>query len=131
MIRARMSACALVLWALGASAAMASAPRAWVDRTPEAFRQGRLEGVAVAGDGGVVLAPRLELRGERLATRAWDVAVDSRGRVVVATGDPGAVLRYDPASDRLEEIFRAAEPEVQAIALAGEVVYAATGPDGR
>jgi hypothetical protein len=41
------------------------------------------------------------------------------------------VLRYDPASGRLDEIFRASEPEVQAVAVSGEIVYAATGPEGR
>lgn len=131
MTGGRRPALALLLLLLSASGASGSAPRAWVDRTAEAFRQGRLEGVAVAGDGGIVLAPRIVVRGEGFGTRAWGVAVDSRGRVVVATGDPGTVLRYDPATDHLEEIFRATEPEVQAVALSGEVVYAATGPEGR
>lgn len=111
--------------------AAASAPRAWIDRTAEAFRQGRLDGVAAAGEGAVVLAPHLEVRHGGDATRYWDVAVDRKGRAVVASGDPGTVLRYDPASGRAEVIFRATEPEVQAVAVAGEVVFAATGPEGR
>lgn len=127
--RIRPVAVWLVLAAV-AGAAMASTGRSWRDETAEAFERGTAEGIAVAGDGTLRPAPGLVPLLEGAAPRFWAVAVDAEGRIWCAGGGEGRLHRL-AADGTHEQVFRADEPEILALAADGPSVFAATGPEGR
>jgi hypothetical protein len=121
-----------ILAALAAvfGAAVASTGRSWRDETVEAFQRGTAEGVTVDGDGALRPAPGLVPLLEGAAPRFWAVAVDAEGRIWCAGGGEGRLHRLAPDGTH-EQVFRAEEPEILALAADGTSVFAATGPEGR
>ncbi|MDQ7007827.1 MAG: hypothetical protein Q9Q40_11410 [Acidobacteriota bacterium] len=114
---------------LALPAVVAVEEQSWT-REGAGFRAGQLEGMQVTPAGRLVPAPaRVEL-GRPAEGVLWDAAF-SRGRLVVAAGDPARVLVYGRPGQPAVEHFL---PDGgQAFALAPgkrDVLYVATGPRG-
>ena len=109
----------------------AASPAAWEMNSFEDFLKGRFEGVSLARDGRVTLAPKLETIFGSDQPMVWSVAQTSSGALYLGTGHRGRLYRIDPAG-KSEVVFTAAEPEIFAVAVdAKDRVYAATSPNGK
>lgn len=62
------------------------------------------------------------------STYVWDMAFDGAGRLLVAAGDPGRVLRLD--SDGRAEVLYEGQSHVRVLLVSGDVIYAGTADAG-
>ncbi len=118
------------LLCLTANAAFADGTRTWTQSKYEEFSKGTATGVAINNAGGMELAPEVRQVFASPSTYIWAVAVDDAGNVYAAAGSPARVYKISP-DGKAVVIFEAKELQVQAIAVVGGVVYAATAPDGK
>ncbi len=123
--------------------ALASAPvapahetRVWEQDRYEDFEKGTLQNLSLRSDGKLLLAPKFRLLGDPALSYIWALAEDSRGRIYVAGGSPGKVVRItrdpkDPkAAPKIETVFQSKELEIHALAVdRQDNVYAAASPD--
>ena len=106
-------------------------PQFWEVRTYEEFRDGELEGLSIAGEARLVLAPDFDMvfdTGEPLVVSA---VADSNGRVYLGTGHAGKVFTVD--SDGNGSLLAdLGELDVLSMAVDGDDnLFAATSPNGR
>ncbi|HWR52445.1 MAG TPA: hypothetical protein VN428_15140 [Bryobacteraceae bacterium] len=120
-----------VLTLVACASAMASSPRAWEMNNYSDFLAGRFDGVALAKEGRLTLAPRAETLFASDQPIVWSVVRAADGTIYAATGHRGRVFRIDPQG-KGTLLWTAPEPEVFALALdARGVLYAATSPNGK
>ena len=109
---------------------MARAPEAWVHRERKDYVNAALEGVALAENGALSLAPNA---GEPIhipAEMVWCAAV-AEGSVYVGTGNQGGIYRVSPDGE-VSDFFSTGELSVNSLCLDGEGnLYAATSPRGK
>ncbi len=114
-----------------AVAAPAATTTYWELNSYTDFLKGKLEGVSLARDGRLRLAPKTETLFTGEQPVIWSLARGPQSSVYLATGHLGQVYRVDGAG-KSELIWTAPEPEVFAIAVdAKGVLYAGTSPDGK
>ena len=99
------------------------------------LREGEASGIAVTSRGRLELAPTLGRVSRPLATgdpgQVFAIASDAGGRILLATGPDGQIVRVAPGGES-SVLFRAAEPLVTALLpLPGGDLLAATAPGGK
>ena len=99
------------------------------------LREGEASGIAVTSRGRLELAPALGRVSHPLASgdpaQVFAIASDSGGRILLATGPDGQIVRVSPGGDS-SVLFRASEPLVTALLpLPGGDLLAATAPGGK
>jgi streptogramin lyase len=130
--RRRLGAALAFAPALLALAGTASAvsPKYWIHDSSEEFAKGEPDGVSVLADGSLRLAPALERLAEIDEPYLWDVAVETKSKVIYAgTGDEGRVYKVD--GKKAELFFQSAGLEVFSLAVDGKGrVFAGAAPEG-
>jgi WD40 repeat protein len=112
-------------------AALAEGTHTWEQSTFDELTKGTATGVAIRSVGGLELAPSFTSLYETPSTYIWAVAADQAGNVYVATGAPARVYRITPKG-QASIILEPQELQVQALQVGpGDVIYAATVPDGK
>lgn len=122
--------CIALLLAFLSTFAAAEGTQTWRQSKFEDFEKGTAKGVAITSEGQLELAPSFKLINTTPSTFIWAMAADREGNIYAATGAPARVYRITPEG-RATVIFQPKELQVQALALNGDVLYAATSPDGR
>jgi hypothetical protein len=116
--------------ALLAARLTASGPAFWTIATAGDFLRGQSDGVYISLAGVVSAGPQLTSRLTSTPAQIWSLAAASDGTLWAGTGGDGKVLRVRQGQPE-ETVFDSGEANVFAIAVAGNRVYAATGPDGK
>jgi sugar lactone lactonase YvrE len=119
--------CALL--AAGAALVRASGPTFWTVATTADLLQGTSDGVLIDRNGTLTAGPLLTNRLTTAPPQIWSLAAAPDGTLWAGTGGDGRVIRIRQGQAE-ETVFDAAQNNVFAIAVAGERVYVATGPDG-
>ncbi len=122
----------VALCALVAAAAPSFASKVRAFRAAEAsdFLAGELDGVSVGPLGKLRLASALEKVAGVEEPFMLSAARDGRGGWVLGTGNSGKVLHVS-STGVVRELFATEEPEVFAVWVDGDRVYAAGSPDAR
>ncbi len=109
---------------------LSSASPSWVHRAKADYAKARLNGVAVAADGSLSLAPATRSAAAMPADAIWSIAVRN-GVSYVGTGATGLVYKVTDTGE-VTKFFSTGEMNVTALAFdsAGRL-YAATSPHGR
>jgi hypothetical protein len=113
-----------------ATSVRASGPAFWTIAVAADFLKGMSDGVYVSLDGVLTAGPQLTSRLTSTPAQVWSLASAPDGTLWAGTGGDGKLLRLRPGQAE-ETAFDSDEPNVFAVAVAGDRVYAATGPDGR
>ncbi len=112
-------------------AAHAEGTRNWEQSKFDELTKGTATGIAIRNSGGLELAPTFKSLYATPSTYIWAIAADDAGNVYVAAGAPARVYCITPGG-KATIIFEPKELQVQALKIGpGEVVYAATAPDGK
>jgi outer membrane protein assembly factor BamB len=123
-----LKACGLLLLT---SAMWAEGTQLWQQSKFDEFEKGTSNGIAIASDGKLQLAPSLKSIYTSPSTYIWQVVSDTQGNAYLGAGSPARVYRVTP-DGKATTIFEAKELQVQAMAIdADGTIYAATSPDGR
>ena len=100
-----------IAWAPDGHLFVAAGPSGSVYRVPEAHAGGDLDSWA-----------------ELDVAYVWDLAVDSRGRLIAGTGGDAAIVRIDDG--QVEHLYETAEPNVTTVAVDATGIVAATDGNG-
>ena len=120
--------CLLVLSA--ASATEAGRAKAWQQHAYDDFAKGESEGISIAADGALELAPALVELASLEAERVWSMAPNPKGGLYVGTGDSGRLFAVDDKG-QAELLFDSPELVLHAlIASPDGRLYAGSAPDG-
>ena len=112
----------LFFWLLSAaSATEAGRAKTWQQYAYDDFAAGESEGISIAADGALELAPALVELASLEAERVWSMAPNPKGGLYVGTGDSGRLFVIDDAG---QATLRFDSPELVLHTLI-------TGPDGR
>lgn len=121
----------LCLVALLLVTAFAGGPVFWRVNTRAEIEQGDAEGVSIADNGTLILAPAFTELFDTKQAYIWSVAADAAGNVYLGTGHEGRIFRVD-AAGRGALLYKTEELDVMALAVDGSGnVYAGTSPDGK
>lgn len=122
----------VVLAALAfAGAAFCATPSFWETSGFTDFMKGKLDGVSLARDGRITLAPKLDTWFDSGQPVIWSVATAVDGTVYAGTGNNGRVYRIQP-DGKSSVLWTADRPEVFALTVDSKgVVYAGSSPDGK
>jgi hypothetical protein len=108
----------------------ASGPAFWTVATAADFLRGQSDGVYVSLTGVLTAGPQLTSRLSSTPAQVWSLASGPDGTLYAGTGGEGKLLRLRPGQPE-DTVFDSDEANVFAVAVSGNRVYAATGPDGR
>jgi sugar lactone lactonase YvrE len=122
----------LILCACGVfgTRAFASGPAFWTVASASEFLRGQSDGVFVSLAGVVSAGPQLTNRLTSTPAQVWALAAAPDGTLWAGTGGDGKVLRLRQGQAE-EAVFDPEEANVFSVAVSGNRVYAATGPDGK
>lgn len=113
-----------------APCAFAARTRIWQQTNYPDFARAESINISISSDGYITLGPwitRLPLR----QVFVWDVAVDSKGQIYVATGRRGCVYKISADGKRVTEICQLKEMNALSVAVDKKGrVYVGTAPDG-
>lgn len=102
----------------------------WKEDSRAEFEQGKLTQVAVTGIGKLRLSNDVADLGPVTEPYVWRIATDSKGNLIVGTGDQGAIHRIAP-DGRSALLYRSSEIHIHSIVVDKEDnVYAGTSPRG-
>jgi hypothetical protein len=122
---------AALLCLTGTLSLTAASTKVWELNTYQDFVKGRFEGISLARDGRLQLAPKLDTLFASDQPAIWSVAQGQDGTLYAGTGHRGRLYRIDPAG-RSSLLWTAEQPEIFAVAVDVKgTVYAATSPDGK
>ena len=112
------------------SATEAGRAKAWQQHAYDDFAQGESEGISIAADGALELAPALVELASLEAERVWSMAPNPKGGLYVGTGDSGRLFAIDDKG-QAELLFDSPELVLHAL-IAGPDgrLYAGSAPDG-
>lgn len=108
----------------------AGGPSFWTVATAADFLRGTSDGVSVSSLGTLSAGPPLTNRLRAAPPQVWSVTDAPDGTIWAGTGGDGRVIRLRPNQPE-ETVFDADEPNIFAVAVSGNRVYAASSPDGR
>jgi hypothetical protein len=116
---------------LGIYSVSAGGPVFWRVNTRAEIEKGDAQGVSIADNGAITLAPALAEVFDTKQAYIWSAAADNAGNVYLGTGHDGRVFKVD-ASGKGALLYKTAELDVMALACDAQgVVYAGTAPDGK
>ena len=112
------------------SATEAGRAKAWQQHAYDDFAEGESEGISIAADGALELAPALVELASLEAERVWSMAPNPKGGLYVGTGDSGRLFAIDDKG-QAELLFDSPELVLHAL-IAGPDgrLYAGSAPDG-
>ena len=120
--------CLLVLSV--ASATQAGRAKAWQQHAYEDFAKGESEGISIAADGALELAPALVELAALEAERVWSMVPNPKGGLYVGTGDSGRLFAVDDEG-QAELLFDSPELVLHALIVGPDGrLYAGSAPDG-
>jgi hypothetical protein len=114
---------------LVAANVFAVAPQFWRVSTPEDFLAGELEGFAITSRGELKIAPAMRKVAAFTDPFVLSQAVSPNGDRFFGTGNDGKLYRL--RGEDLKLLFTAPEPEIYAVAFAGNALYVGTSPNGK
>ena len=121
----------LLIFLILFSNALATKPRIQTHSTFSQFQRGTLENISILYDGKLSLAPQKTLLMDTGDPFVWDIVIDKKGNIYLATGNDGRVYKISAKKDS-SIFFDAPELEVYALALDNnDNLYAATSPNGK
>ncbi len=111
--------------------ALAGGPVFWEISRQEEVTRGDAQGISIAENGSMTLAPAFELIFDTKEAFVWSSAVDAAGNIYLGTGHEGRIFKVgkDGAGRLLYD-----SPELDVTALATDLqgnLYAGTSPDGK
>ncbi len=112
-------------------AVSAGGPVFWRVNTRAEVEKGDAQGVSIADNGTITLAPALAEVFDTKQAYVWSAVADAAGNVYLGTGHEGRVFKVD-ASGKGALLYKTSELDVMALAVdrTGNV-YAGTSPDGK
>ena len=113
-----------------AAFACAEGTSSWTQSSYDEFSRGTAKGVAIRSNGTLELAPAFTPVFTSPSTFIWAMATAEDGSVYLAAGQPARVYRVT-RDGKAAIVFEPKELQVQALAVSGNVIYAATSPDGK
>ncbi len=112
-------------------AAVAGGPIFWRISTRADIEKGDANGVSIADNGALTLAPAFTEVYDTKQAYVWATVADNAGNVYLGTGHEGRVFKVD-ASGKGSLLYKTSELDVMALAVdASGNVYAGTAPDGK
>ncbi len=121
------------LFIIGVSifAVSAAGPVFWRVNTRAEVEKGDAQGVSIADNGTITLAPELAEVFDTKQAYVWSAVADNSGNVYLGTGHEGRVFKVD-AGGKGSLLYKTSELDVMALAVdARGNVYAGTSPDGK
>ena len=103
------------------SATQAGRAKAWQQHAYDDFAEGESEGISIAADGALELAPALVELASLEAERVWSMTPNPKGGLYVGTGDSGRLFAVNDEG-QAELLFDSPELVLHALV---------TGPDGQ
>src|SRR5690349_4268930 len=128
LIRRTLLPLILLVWLVLPTAA--SGPMFWTVASPAEFLKGTSDGVFISLQGVLSPGPAFANRLTSTPAQVWSAVESTDGTVWAGTGADGRLLRLR-AGQPEATAFDAEEPNIFAVAAAGNRVYAASSPDGR
>ncbi len=111
--------------------AFAGGPIFWRISTRADIEKGDANGVSIADNGALTLAPAFTEVYDTKQAYVWAAIADNAGNVYLGTGHEGRVFKVD-ASGKGALLYKTSELDVMALAVdASGNVYAGTAPDGK
>jgi hypothetical protein len=111
-----------------APAAFAVSPQFWRVTSADEFLAGESTGIAITSKGELKVAPATTKTAAVSDPFVLSQARDDRGTLYVGTGNDGKVYRLEGSS--MKEVFKAAEPEIYALAWHRGALLVASSPNG-
>ena len=109
----------------------ASGPVFWRVNTRAEIEKGDANGVSIADNGTITLAPALNEVFDTKQAYVWSAVSDKSGNVYLGTGHEGRVFKVD-AAGKGSLLYKTSELDVMALAVdSSGNVYAGTSPDGK
>jgi hypothetical protein len=126
--------CALGLLSIGSRlefTASAGGPVFWRINTRAEVERGDAQGISIADNGSLTLAPAFAEVFDTKQAYIWSAASDASGSIYLGTGHEGRIFKVDPAG-KGALLYKAPELSVMALAVDGRGnLYAGTSPDGK
>jgi hypothetical protein len=111
--------------------AFAGGPVFWRISTRADIERGDANGVSIADNGALTLAPAFTEVYDTKQAYVWAAVADNAGNVYLGTGHEGRVFKVD-AAGKGSLLYKTSELDVMALAVdASGNVYAGTAPDGK
>jgi hypothetical protein len=111
--------------------AFAGGPVFWRVSTRADIEKGDANGVSIADNGALTLAPAFTEVYDTKQAYVWAAVADNAGNVYLGTGHEGRVFKVD-ATGKGALLYKTSELDVMALAVdASGNVYAGTAPDGK
>jgi hypothetical protein len=121
----------LFLLSLFIITSFAGGPVFWRVSTRADIEKGDANGVSIADNGALTLAPAFTEVYDTKQAYVWAAVADNAGNVYLGTGHDGRVFKVD-ASGKGSLLYKTSELDVMALAVdASGNVYAGTAPDGK
>ncbi|MYK39237.1 MAG: SMP-30/gluconolactonase/LRE family protein, partial [Gemmatimonadetes bacterium] len=112
------------------SATEAGRAKAWQQHAYDDFAEGESEGISIAADGALELAPELVELASLEAERVWSMTPNPKGGLYVGTGDSGRLFAIDDEGEA-ELLFDSPELVLHALIVGPDGrLYAGSAPDG-
>ncbi len=124
-------ACSLIFTSSILITAFAGGPVFWRISTRADIEKGDANGVSIADNGALTLAPAFTEVYDTKQAYVWAAVADNAGNVYLGTGHEGRVFKVD-AAGKGSLLYKTSELDVMALAVdASGNVYAGTAPDGK
>lgn len=113
-----------------ASPVYAATTHTWIQSDETEFYKGTTQNVSVLSTGEIQLSPKTEVIQGIRGAFVWSMAVDSKNRVFIGTGDPGCIYSIKNDAEAVE-LFHSPELYIQSLAIDKQGnLYAGTAPRG-
>ncbi|MBK9314374.1 MAG: hypothetical protein IPM55_09030 [Acidobacteria bacterium] len=121
----------IIFLSLGMISATAGGPVFWRVNTQAEVEKGDAQGISIADNGAMTLAPALIEVFDTKQAYIWSATSDRAGNIFLGTGNEGRIFKVDPAG-RGSLLFKTAELSVMAMVVdENGNLYAGTSPDGK
>jgi hypothetical protein len=130
VVRNSIVSTVLILCSLFAGPVEAVKPILWREHTQAQFSKGEPDGVSLTREGVVALSPAVLEAGDVGEQFIWDLALDHKGRLLIATGNSGKVFELTQGTTP-KLLLDTPEVAIFSIAVSQDgTVFAGSSPDG-